>query len=625
MTVSNQTNKIQYTGDGVTTVFSFPFKIFEEGDLKVYLVDSSNVFTLQTITTHYTVSISSGEGGSVTMVTAPTSSYELLIIRELDLTQPTDIPRESNIPEKSLEDAYDRSVMISQQLDEKTDRTVRFSETSTLDTEITDDLTSAANKTIVINTAGTGLELGPTTSEISSAQTYATNAATSASNAATSESNAATSESNAAASAASAAGLWREVTYVTNADSPVTVSASSTGIIYSTDTSSGAVVFNLPGISTLTLTDAWAVGFKKTTSDANTITINRDGTDTIEGDSAYVLSYRDETVTLVPDADGSPDEWTVMNQRVDAKQDPGTIYLLRASELPLVGELDLTGNNASFDGGGTITADSLTLSTTAADLINGHKVIKYNPDADGSDDYFGFTRTIPRGMRGRFLGFSFEYKNDSTTLDDDFRFCVKQKDGTDAGAIEYFNLEAHNDANGTALNYVCSSDIAGDCTEVEVGWQNTSSTTTVELYVDNLAISGSPYPKSKYAVKTLPSDISVTTSDISDLKFNNLSVGRYYRIGGMAYLVADAAGGIGTLDLVNNSVIVASAHMDVNGATGVTKNTFYFNAVFKAAATTLQANYTDGAASTIGGNGTRSETHIQLEEIPDTWETTDWD
>jgi len=172
--------------------------------------------------------------------------------------------------------------------------------------------------------------------------------------------------------------------------------------------------------------------------------------------------------------------------------DAFAIHLIKAENLLNISEVDLSGNNADFDGGGSITT-APALSTTAADLIKSEKVIKYDPDADGSNDYFGFTKSIPRGLRGRHLGFVFEYKNDSTTVDDDFRFAVKQKDGTNAGDIEYFNMEAFYNANGASTLFSVASYITDDCTEIEFGFQNTSTTTTVELYVDNILVTANPF------------------------------------------------------------------------------------------------------------------------------------
>ena len=170
---------------------------------------------------------------------------------------------------------------------------------------------------------------------------------------------------------------------------------------------------------------------------------------------------------------------------------PDTVHLVRA-ETSLIGDVDLTGNSADFDGGGTITANSLSISTTAGDLILNTSVFKYVPGADGSGDYFGFTKAIPQGLRGRELGFIVEYRNDATMVDNDFRFAVKIKDGANAGNISYFDLASFASSDGNSKRKSHNAYIPVDCTEVEIGFQNTSTTTTVEFYFDNLSISSNP-------------------------------------------------------------------------------------------------------------------------------------
>jgi len=81
MTISSTTNRVSYTGNGVTTAFAFsnPFQV--QADLKVLLVlISTGAETLQTITTHYTISGTTTNGvypngGTVNMVTAPSALY----------------------------------------------------------------------------------------------------------------------------------------------------------------------------------------------------------------------------------------------------------------------------------------------------------------------------------------------------------------------------------------------------------------------------------------------------------------------------------------------------------------------------------------------------------------------
>lgn len=119
---------------------------------------------------------------------------------------------------------------------------------------------------------------------------------------------AALSAAEAGTSAASA--QWSDVSYKTNADSPITIADSDSGTLFVIDTSGGAVTVNLPAISGLTLDAPWVVGFKKSTTDSNDITINRNGTDTIDGTTSVTISRAKSGRNLIPDADGTPDDWT---------------------------------------------------------------------------------------------------------------------------------------------------------------------------------------------------------------------------------------------------------------------------------------------------------------------------
>lgn len=138
------------------------------------------------------------------------------------------------------------------------------------------------------------------------ALTYSNNASTSASNAATSESNAAASAT--AAQAAADSVIWNDVAFKTFADTPIAIAQADDGKLIAVDTSGGNVVINLPSIAGLTL--PFTIGIKKTTGDANTVTINRNGTDTINGAASLVVSDQNGGVTLIPDTDPTPDEWT---------------------------------------------------------------------------------------------------------------------------------------------------------------------------------------------------------------------------------------------------------------------------------------------------------------------------
>jgi hypothetical protein len=86
MTVAVQTPISSYTGNGVTTAFSFGYYVAAAGDL-VVMVDG----VVKTITTDYTLTgIGSGSGGTCTFVTAPASGADVVLYRDTDLLRDTD-------------------------------------------------------------------------------------------------------------------------------------------------------------------------------------------------------------------------------------------------------------------------------------------------------------------------------------------------------------------------------------------------------------------------------------------------------------------------------------------------------------------------------------------------------
>lgn len=132
MTVASETSRVSYSGDGSTTVFSVPFYFLNNADLKVYLrVNATGVETLQTITTHYSVTGAGVlAGGSVTMVTAPATGQTLVIYRDPSLTQQTDYVGNDPFPAETHERALDKLTMLVQRLSSRFSRAITLKETS---------------------------------------------------------------------------------------------------------------------------------------------------------------------------------------------------------------------------------------------------------------------------------------------------------------------------------------------------------------------------------------------------------------------------------------------------------------------------------------------------------------
>lgn len=414
MSLSSTTNRNTYTGNGAVDTYAYSFKIFDEDHLVVTVSDTATppVETTLTITTDYTVTgVGATGGGNVVLVDNSQdwidaegdlkSGYTITIRRVVPLTQTTDIRNQGDFYPEAHEDRFDKLVMADQQQQDEIDRSIKLPTTvlpADFDPSLPTDI-ETAGATIIVKSTADGFEIGPTATEISSAQGYATAASASADLAedwatktdgivaATDYSSKAwaiggtgvtdtagrgaakewateTSSSvdgteysakewargtqtrgvasggsakdwanytsgtvddteysakkyanDSAASAAQAAtyaasSLWDDVSFKSFSDSPISIVDADAGTMFAIDCSSGNVVVNLPAISGLTLGGPWSVGFKKTDTTANTITINRNGTDTIDGATSKTITRAEAGATLIPDVDASPDEWT---------------------------------------------------------------------------------------------------------------------------------------------------------------------------------------------------------------------------------------------------------------------------------------------------------------------------
>lgn len=331
-TVSSTTNRVSYSGNGVTTAFSFPYKFLENGDLVVYTRDTTTKYeTLQTITTHYTVTgAGSASGGTVTFLSAPATGTQVIIYREPAKTQQVDLDNNRALPVDSLEAQLDRTTLLVQRLLDETSRCVRLTPAQTDTFTPTLPVTLTADSVLAVNSSGDGIALGPTIDEIAAvapnaaaAAASATAAASSASSAATQATNAATSATASAGSATSAAAsatsaaaataskLFSDVRWITAADSPVTLVQADNGKILSVDCTAGAVTINLPTIAGVSL--PFQVAVKKADAGGNAITVARAGTDTIDGAVSVSIATQDSGAIFVGDTDPAPDMWSVVS------------------------------------------------------------------------------------------------------------------------------------------------------------------------------------------------------------------------------------------------------------------------------------------------------------------------
>lgn len=156
-TVNITTSRIQYSCNGSTTVFAYPFKVYEDDDLEVITANSSYVEATLALNTDYTVSGAGDDSGGDVTLTAGSNcpnGNTLTILRNVDITQDTDYSDGQTLTADGLESPPDKSRIIDQQFKEDSDRSIKIIKSSTLS-----DLTirPGADKAIFFNSSGTGL------------------------------------------------------------------------------------------------------------------------------------------------------------------------------------------------------------------------------------------------------------------------------------------------------------------------------------------------------------------------------------------------------------------------------------------------------------------------------------
>lgn len=133
MTISSNNRKAgPFIGNGSASIFPFTFKVFQASDLFVVrLTVATGVQTSLVLNTDYTVTLNleqdSNPGGSITLVAgALASGYNLIITSDIGNLQPTDLTNQGGFYPEVINDALDRATIQIQQLQEQTDRTLKY-------------------------------------------------------------------------------------------------------------------------------------------------------------------------------------------------------------------------------------------------------------------------------------------------------------------------------------------------------------------------------------------------------------------------------------------------------------------------------------------------------------------
>ena len=156
MSLTSSANTVQYIGDAITTVFSYPYLVYNIEHIKVYIDD---VLT----STGYTVSSIPPEGSTatVTFAAAPAVAAKVTIKREVPITQLSTYATGGAFPAKTVEKNLDLATMAIQQIKEGLDRSIQLSVSSSLPASLFPSVSDPANygKGLKIKDDGTGFDL----------------------------------------------------------------------------------------------------------------------------------------------------------------------------------------------------------------------------------------------------------------------------------------------------------------------------------------------------------------------------------------------------------------------------------------------------------------------------------
>jgi len=134
LTVSAESNKVTYAGNGSTTSFSTVFTFAANDEVTVTkVVTATGVETEFTLGTEYTLTgAGTGSAGTVTISTSPSdytpaSGTKLVVQLKPDFTQTTDLPRGGTVsPADTLEPMHDSRVRQMLRLKDDVDRSLKL-------------------------------------------------------------------------------------------------------------------------------------------------------------------------------------------------------------------------------------------------------------------------------------------------------------------------------------------------------------------------------------------------------------------------------------------------------------------------------------------------------------------
>ena len=160
MSVPTEVGATRPTPDGATSLFSVPFYFQDDDDLEVTITSSSDVDTVLTKTTHYTVADAGDpDGGSITLLSPYNNlaaSYKLTIRLKPALNNQSAFRNAGRIAGSAIEDALDRMSQRIIRLEDDVKRSLKLpvKEAGSSTATVIPDSTDRASKYLTFDASG---------------------------------------------------------------------------------------------------------------------------------------------------------------------------------------------------------------------------------------------------------------------------------------------------------------------------------------------------------------------------------------------------------------------------------------------------------------------------------------
>ncbi len=111
MAFNTALGRAEYTASAAQTKFTFPFKIFNTSDVKVYLTPAGqtadDIADLLIETTDYTLAINGDNGGDVNLTSGATLNDGITLVRELPTDRDTEYQQNGDLTAEALNEDQD--------------------------------------------------------------------------------------------------------------------------------------------------------------------------------------------------------------------------------------------------------------------------------------------------------------------------------------------------------------------------------------------------------------------------------------------------------------------------------------------------------------------------------------